>query len=70
MKHNIPVECLIDRSWNPRTKIWDGKIVTGTLIDFTVESADDNLSKLITVGVALLESGALISIPLEFITTK
>jgi len=70
MKHNIPVECLTDRSWNSRTRIWEGTTVTGTLIDFTAESAEDNWSKLITVGVVLLESNAIESIPLEFITTK
>jgi len=68
MKHNIPVECLIDRSWNPRTKAWEGRTVGGTLIDFVAQSAEDNSGRLITVGVVKLESGAIESVPVEFIT--
>ena len=67
MKHNIPVECLIDRSWNPRTKCWDGQTVGGTLIDFTAQSAEDNSGRLTTVGVVVLESGAIECVPVEFI---
>jgi len=69
MKHNIPVECLVDRSWNPMTKIWEGRAVNGMLIDFISQSADDSYGKLIPAGIVILDSGALESVPVEFITT-
>jgi len=69
MKHNIPVTCLIDRSWNPRTREWEGITVGGTLIDFIAQSAEDNFGRLITAGVVKLESGAINCVPIEFITT-
>ena len=68
MKHNIPVECLVDRSWNPMTKIWEGRTVNGTLVDFVTQSAEDNSGKLIPAGIVILNSGALESVPVEFIT--
>jgi len=68
MKHSIPVECLIERSWNPITKTWDGTTANGTLIDIVSQSAEDNFSKLIPVGIVTLETGAFESVPLEFIT--
>jgi len=70
MKHYIPVECLIDRSWNPRTKLWEGRLIGGTLIDTIAQSAEDNSGKLITAGVVMLETGSFESVPIEFITTK
>ena len=69
IKLNIPVECLIERSWNPKTKSWVGRTASGTLIDFKTESSEENISKQITVGIVMLESGAYESVPLEFITT-
>ena len=69
MKHNIPVECLVDRSWNPMTKIWEGRTVTGTLIDIVAQSAEDSSGKLIPAGIVIPDSGALESVPVEFITT-
>jgi len=68
INHSIPVECLLDRSWNPRTRSWVGRTASGTLIDFTAQSAQDNADKLITVGIVMLESGAFESVPTEFIT--
>ena len=69
MKHNIPVECLIDRSWNPSTKIWEGRTVNGMLIDFVTQSAEDNSEKLVPTGIVILDSGAIESVPVEFIIT-
>jgi len=68
INRNIPVECLLNRSWDPRTKSWVGKTESGTLIDFTAQSAKDNSGNLITAGIVMLESGAFESVPLEFIT--
>ena len=69
MIHNVPVECLINRSWNPMTKTWDGETVKGTLIDFLTQSAeDDNSGKVISVGIVILETGAFKSVPVDFIT--
>jgi len=68
MKHNIPVTCLIDRSWNPRTKEWEGRTIGGTLVEFIAQSAEDNFGRLTTVGVVILESDAIESVPVEFIT--
>jgi len=68
MKQNIRVECLVDRSWNPASLAWVGNTVSGALIDIATQSAEDNFGKLIPVGIVLLETGALESVPLEFIT--
>ena len=68
MKYNIPVECLVDRSWDPRAKIWVGRTVKGMLVDFLSQSAEDNFGKLIPAGIVLLNSGAIESVPVEFIT--
>jgi len=69
MNHHISVECLVDRSWNPTTKEWDGQNVNGTLIDFTTQSAADNSNKLIPAGIVMLDTGAFESVPVEFIKT-
>jgi len=68
MNQNIPVECLIDRSWNPMSKKWVGRTVRGTLIDITTQSAKDDFKSIIPVGIVTLETGALESVPVEFIT--
>jgi len=68
MTHNIPVRCLIDRSWNPVTKGWDGELMTGTLVDVSMQSADDNSARLISVGIVILDTGAFQGVPMEFIT--
>jgi len=73
MSHNIPVSCLIDRYWNPETRYWDGRLVAGTLIDVSTQSAEDGSGKTITVGVVLIENNisddddTFQAIPLEFI---
>ena len=69
MKHEIPVECLIDRSWNPVTKVWEGTTVNGTLIDIVSQSAEDDFKKLIPAGIILTDEGKAESVPLEFIST-
>jgi len=68
MTHNIPVQCLVGRSWNPVAKVWDGETMVGTLIDFSMQSAEDDSAKLIPVGIVLLDTGAFQSVPMEFIT--
>ena len=69
MNHDLTVECLINRTWNPKTMSWDGETVKGTLIDFLTQSAeDDNSGKVISVGIIVLETGEFKSVPLDFIT--
>ena len=70
MAHNIPVRCLINRYWDPATKAWAGDTVSGTLIDISTQSADDNSGKLkfIPVGIVILETDEAHSIPMEFIS--
>ena len=68
MTHNIPVQCLINRFWDPLTKDWDGDTAFGTLIDISTQSADDNSGKLTPVGIVVLETDAFYSVPIEFIT--
>ena len=69
MNHNVSVKCLINRSWNPMTKTWDGETVKGTLIDFLAQTAEDDIyGKVIPVGIVILETGAFKSVPVDFIT--
>ena len=69
MTDSIQVQCLINRVWNISTKDWDGDTVSGTLIDISTQSADDNSDKIIPVGIVMLETtGAFHSVPVEFIT--
>jgi hypothetical protein len=51
------------------TKNWEGRTVSGTLIDFATQSAEDNSGKLIPTGIVILDSGAPESVPLDFIIT-
>ena len=68
MTHSIPVQCLINRSWNIASQKWDGETVNGTLIDISTQT-DENLSgKSVSVGIVILTTGAFHSIPVEFIT--
>ena len=68
MTHNIPVQCLINRSWNIRTRTWDGETVNGTLVDISTQTADDNSGDLVPVGIVITETGAFHSVPVQFIT--
>lgn len=66
--NNIPVECLVKRSWNLSRKGWDGDLIYGTLIDITTQSAEDNSGKLIPVGIVLLDDDTFQCVPMEFIS--
>jgi len=68
MSHYYSVECLIDRSWNHMAKAWEGSVISGILIDFATQSAEDNSGKLMPVGIVRLETGKLECIPLDFIS--
>ncbi|HBU13061.1 MAG TPA: hypothetical protein DEB31_10190 [Clostridiales bacterium] len=70
MNQIIPVECLIDRSWDPLAKSWVGTTVNGELIGVLTQSAEDYPDRLIPAGIVLLETGAVVSVPVEFITTR
>ena len=67
MTQSIPIQCLIDRSWNPSTRDWEGTLVSGTLIDISTQTADDHSGKQITVGVIILAEGIFQCVPIEFI---
>ena len=68
MKHNIPVLCLVNRSWNIATRKWVGETISGTLVEMSTQSADDNSGDLVPVGIVITETGAFHSVPVEFIT--
>jgi len=67
MAHNIPVNCLMERTWDTVDRAWDGVLDPGILIDFSTQTADDNSGKIIPVGIVLLEDDTIQSLPLEFI---
>ena len=66
MINNIPVQCLVDRSWNPLTKTWDGNLVAGTLVGISTQTAEDHSGRIISVGIVVLGSGSFHSVPIEF----
>jgi hypothetical protein len=70
MTENIRVVCLTDRWWDPATMTWQGVESAGTLIDVSVQSADDHSGDLLPVGIVMLDSGAFQSVPMEFITKE
>ena len=65
---SIEVKCLIERSWSIAKREWVGREVSGTLIDITTQSAEDNSGKLIAAGVISLSNGTFVCVPMEFIT--
>lgn len=68
MTEKIQVKCLLDRYWNPATKEYEGAEKNGTLIDISMQSADEDSSRAIPVGIVILEDNSLVSVPVEFIT--
>jgi len=67
MAQDIHVSCLINRYWDPSALYWDGEMVTGTLLEISTQTAEDDSSKFIPVGIVLLEDGTFQSVPVEFI---
>ena len=67
MMQNIPVNCLIDRTWNYSTKDWSGNMEAGTLIDVSTQTSEDDSDKLIPVGIVLMEDDSFQCVPMEFI---
>ena len=70
MTENIPVICLLDRYWDTAERKFAGTEKNGTLISISMQSAEDDHSKAIPVGVVLLEDNTFESVPLEFITKQ
>lgn len=68
MTHDIQVTCLLNKYWDPATDSWKGDLHSGTLIDITMQTADDLSGKLIPVGIILLEDGTFQSVPMELLT--
>ena len=67
MIESMPVSCLVNRTWNTPTKDWVGQRVEGMLINISTQSDTNNQSKLIPVGIILLNDGTFESVPMEFI---
>lgn len=70
MTENIPVTCLLDRSWNPATREYDGTDYAGTLIEISTENSEEEPDKLISVGIVLLENNTFHSVPMEFVRKR
>ncbi len=68
MTENIQVKCLLDRYWSPTDKKYLGTEKNGTLIDISMQSADEDSSRAIPVGIVILGDNSLVSVPVEFIT--
>lgn len=64
---DIPVRCLLNRSWNISTREWDGDWVNGTLIEISTQTAQDDYSKHVPVGIVLLDDNTFQCVPMEFI---
>lgn len=70
MDTSIQVVCLLDRSWNPATKEFEGTEYNGSLIDISMGSSEDESNKLIPLGIVLLENNTFRSVPMEFIQKR
>ena len=68
MINNLPVKCLINRSWDTSTKDWEGDFAYGTLIYISTQSTQDNSGKVTPVGIVLLADDTFQCVPMEFIT--
>ena len=68
MIESIRVSCLIDRLWDSSTKQYDGTHATGTMIDVSVQSCEDDYDVFAPVGIVLMDNGTFQSVPMEFIT--
>ncbi len=67
MTKDLPVICLMDRYWSPSEMDYTGVEKKGTLLDISTQSAEDDVQKLIPVGIVLLEDNTMASVPMAFI---
>ncbi len=67
MTENIQVTCLTDRYWDPVEKTYNGTEKSGTLIELSLQSTEENAEKLIPVGIVVLSDNLFQAIPVEFI---
>jgi len=65
MAHYLQVKCLISRFWDPDIKDWDGTLASGTLIDISTQSDEDNHDRTIPVGIVVLDDGNFEAVPIE-----
>ena len=70
MDANIQVTCLLDRSWNPATREFEGTEYNGTLIDISMGSSEEDSGKLVPIGIVLLDDDTFHSVPMEFIRKR
>lgn len=67
MTENMQVTCLLDRYWDPATMDYAGTEKSGTLVDISMQSAEEDSGKLIPVGIVVLDDNTFQSVPMEFI---
>lgn len=67
MTENMQVTCLLDRYWDPATMDYAGTEKSGTLIDISMQSAEEDPGKLIPVGIVVLDDNTFQSVPMDFI---
>lgn len=67
MTESIRVTCLLDRYWNPATKQFDGTWQSGSLIDISVQTRQENPNGIGPAGIVLLDDNTFQCIPMEFI---
>lgn len=70
MTDSILVTCLLDRAWDPKTFEYKGTEYSGTLIEITTESSEEDSNMLIPVGIVILEDNTFHSVPTEFIRKR
>lgn len=67
MTENMQVTCLLDRYWDPATMDYAGTEKSGTLVNISMQSAEEDSGKLIPVGIVVLDDNTFQSVPMEFI---
>lgn len=67
MTENMQVTCLLDRYWDPAIMDYAGTEKSGTLIDISMQSAEEDSEKLIPVGIVVLDDNTFQSVPMDFI---
>ena len=67
MTENMQVTCLLDRYWDPATMDYAGTEKSGTLVDISMQSAEEDSGKLIPVGIVVRDDNTFQSVPMEFI---
>ena len=74
MSDIISVRCLINRTWSIESKVFEGDLVEGDLIEISTQTAEDGFGRTIPVGIVMLDDlnagdldGKFASIPVEFI---